>query len=584
MLIVLPDRAILKQIAETYSAKVEALSKECIIRITSDYETCLDILKLIVHTVNNIRSYDIELSKELNVNLYSHKETQNVFLQQVMRSTNTVLELSQWRPHEGQAVHIRVHYLGPEDEDLKDARRMISQIMKPKSSNVRIKRNSSAISSPPLRPMKDVLMPVDVGNALPLIDRATRCLRWRTALAEDMSKDDKPRKVDARSDTSTDPFSEERILRALRAFYKLSEIHHKIAEDTRPHWRSQKTHWDSAILGQVLFPMPVAHAKKSYQPALNHPDRKFATSAPGLMNALEYSSQSHDIENEEEEHLLIHLVPSLSNQIPFPLGVLPELKIRVSLDAATKTSSVSDAWLSHHKELDLLLPSNTLDLRFNRHTRVHAREGELDQRIQNFVDESHLDIWGNGRLKTPAGLSLNLPPHSLRPLNDGRRPNGIEKDIVEYSFAGLEHRSELRIPFRQSGSWADVTYTSIEGGKIGGRRDELALRQLRSGPKEGYEAAITNQSDEDEQYLDSLLKKTKALMNVVENPPNRADYRSMERPQDQDTQPAFVEHPLKEARKKNRQAAVGVRVKAQRRGPLPIREIVAPAKIRKLQF
>lgn len=120
--------------------------------------------------------------------------------------------------------------------------------------------------------------------------------------------------------------------------------------------------------------------------------------------------------------------------------------------------------------------------------------------------------------------------------------------LAEYTFTNLEHHSELCIPFRERDSRTDLTYTSIEAGKIGGRRDELALRH-RGDP--GQKTADLNKADDtasiaqsavfDKANSASLLRKANALINTIEN---RSDY------DDRDgVSPAFTYGVEKEKRK-----------------------------------
>ena len=87
----------------------------------------------------------------------------------------------------------------------------------------------------------------------------------------------------------------------------------------------------------------------------------------------------------------------------------------------------------------------------------------------------------------------------------------------------------MGIPFHQPGSWAELTYTTIEAGKIGGRRDELVLTQRRQVNKilprdEDESAELDHEATEEEiitdaAYVASLLSKANALIQRIENPP-----------------------------------------------------------------
>jgi len=86
-------RGILKQISETYGAKVEVSPQRQAIRVTSDYETCLDILKLIIHTTENIRSSLVNFPADFRPKLRSSNPLKEyeVIIQQIMQSTNTII-------------------------------------------------------------------------------------------------------------------------------------------------------------------------------------------------------------------------------------------------------------------------------------------------------------------------------------------------------------------------------------------------------------------------------------------------------------------------------------------------------------
>lgn len=47
--------------SRSYDSKVEAWPQDRIIRITSDYDNCVDVLKLLIHTLESIRSSTIEI-------------------------------------------------------------------------------------------------------------------------------------------------------------------------------------------------------------------------------------------------------------------------------------------------------------------------------------------------------------------------------------------------------------------------------------------------------------------------------------------------------------------------------------------
>ena len=145
------------------------------------------------------------------------------------------------------------------------------------------------------------------------------------------------------------------------------------------------------------------------------------------------------------------------------------------------------------------------------------------------MQDSNLGIWGTERLRTPTEITLEIPLHAMRShtLPAEENPTPV---LAEYTFTNLEHHSELRIPFRERDSRTDLTYTSIEAGKIGGRRDELALRHCDD---PGQKTADLNEADDTASIAQSavfnkansasLLRKANALINTIENRPDYDD-------------------------------------------------------------
>ena len=90
----LAERNILKLMSRTYDSKVEAWPREHTIRITSDYDNCVDIVKLLIHTITNIKHSKLEL----DVDSMSHqgsksprRELDGNMLQQIEGYTNTLI-------------------------------------------------------------------------------------------------------------------------------------------------------------------------------------------------------------------------------------------------------------------------------------------------------------------------------------------------------------------------------------------------------------------------------------------------------------------------------------------------------------
>ena len=87
------ERGILKQMSETYGAKIQASRHDQVMRVTSDHDTCLDVLKVIIFILENIRISEIEpklLNTDLKIVQYFEPDT--TILKQVEQLTNTVIK------------------------------------------------------------------------------------------------------------------------------------------------------------------------------------------------------------------------------------------------------------------------------------------------------------------------------------------------------------------------------------------------------------------------------------------------------------------------------------------------------------
>lgn len=94
MLIMVAERDILKLISRSYDSKVEAWPQHRIVRITSDYDNGVDIVRLLAHTIENIKQSKIDL----DVDSMSHqgspaprRELDRAMLRQLDEYTNTLV-------------------------------------------------------------------------------------------------------------------------------------------------------------------------------------------------------------------------------------------------------------------------------------------------------------------------------------------------------------------------------------------------------------------------------------------------------------------------------------------------------------
>ena len=276
-------------------------------------------------------------------------------------------------------------------------------------------------------------------------------------------------------------------------FGKPDDTSYKTCSTNTPYWTQDIEYHDSVKFGQVLFPASIEDtvtnkklhdqrkSKIEMKDIINKPWKKvlrehrdFLPLVPSLLQTVESVRPL----KKSEEYLQVRLFPSSKNtSLPVPVKALPDLEIKVAFDDKNKTVSIKDVRLVTTIEQDYLQPRSVVDLRFIRKQCVYAN-AKVDPCISAFVGNSNLDIWGTERLSTPLGLSLSIPTLSVQS-HRGFDPKAHESLLVDYASLGLEHRSSLTFLYQDPDSWPTLSYTNVEAGRIGGRRDELSLHSHR---------------------------------------------------------------------------------------------------------
>ena len=95
MLIFLVERDILKLISKSYDSKVEAWPQAPIVRITSDYDNCVDVIKILISTIENINVSTVDLdddSMSKQGSTSARGKLDKAILSQLEDYTNTLVE------------------------------------------------------------------------------------------------------------------------------------------------------------------------------------------------------------------------------------------------------------------------------------------------------------------------------------------------------------------------------------------------------------------------------------------------------------------------------------------------------------
>ena len=180
---------------------------------------------------------------------------------------------------------------------------------------------------------------------------------------------------------------------------------------------------------------------------------------------------------------------------------LPDLELCVSIDPLKRITKLANVRLiCKTLEADLLMPYQPADLRFATQVYASAKMArKVPAPIEEFLDSSNLNVWGRDRLKTPTSLSLLVPRYfswnasSTKPTREASRL-AIDRSSLEpvkYTFASLEHRSEL------VKRWRNLTfvYSVVEAGRTGGRREEFRIFATKRALEDPFKPLYDNVMD-----------------------------------------------------------------------------------------
>ena len=417
-------------------------------------------------------------------------------------------------------VQYTVYYLGPNEEDLEDTERLL-----------KVQLNAD-INKPPGRTLVELpipsttsVIPVDFGHGLPFTARSIQWARFGNPSTRQSEPNTGPHHSPITN--SLTPLSESAEFRnQVTGFLRGPEdrsLGEKLRKNSYQYWENRVTHWSRVILGQLAF--PIQHARKmetklkKSKPDISYRDRiqtgfaeaqrAFATTVPGITRIVEASVVSML----PVERLLIRMVPVSSPNLPQAnLDHVPQLEILINLYAKERATRFKAARLVlTHEELDLLLPSHTTDIRFVRRLNLYSNREERDPCLVDFINASNFDIWGSERLRTPNNLRISIPT-CLIPGFEENEPSTVDGLLpIDYKFAGLEHRSDLNLPLLGSNR---PQYTTIEAGRLGGRREELAVSL-------GHDMNIAFRKDDEENLHEksarSLLEAASSMIGIVES-------------------------------------------------------------------
>lgn len=373
--------------------------------------------------------------------------------------------------------------------------------------------------------------PVEVGSALPLVARGIEWSRW----ASPIKRISEVPLVDKGPDLSQD-----------RSQSLLPSIFDILFRFTTPyplnHLKSYKgLSWSEpakretfASLGQVVYPSEQLKAlpgtlgaktvrlrSKILRESLAS-QRQFFCGFSGVKFMLENANPSMQV----GEDLRIRLRPSPEVLMQEEDGrIFPDVELRVKCDSATQTCEFSSARLVlDRREVDLLLPTETVDIRFCSTTHMPS-DAKTDSQILNFLSSSNVDVFGQDAPTFPDALVLSIPAQSVcRPPSEGAPAQGAHESenfedsvlkrspeiSVKYVVSNFEHWSHV------SGNIMGLDFEhAVVAGRKTGRRDEIRM--------------ILHEEEGSQPDLAAFKADFKVLLGMIKKPRGAKQARGIDR-------------------------------------------------------
>lgn len=317
-----------------------------------------------------------------------------------------------------------------------------------------------------------ISVPIEIGQGLPLKDRGTAWIR-KVVVGNDKINNKQnivgPRPTFRTSEALKD------LEHHIRTCYAWRETKPKPPDYafwlTNPH---QET---SAVLGRLLYPARTATSEEKQEPFINETTthRVFSTDLPSLRRNLEAREDKMHV----KEELYIRLsAATKQNSAGLESANLPDLELRFRLfliESAVRRKAVLKGvrLILEKNQADLLLPHEQSDLRFQHQTYINGKE-EVDPAIKKFVKSSNLDRSDVDQIETPQLLTISIPQQVLSPNLNLKQVHGSEIPI-DYAPTSIERRCvlESRPGFNAHKRLSDLSYSTIDAGSIGGRRQEI---------------------------------------------------------------------------------------------------------------
>ena len=476
------SRDVLKQVSSTHGAEIQVSLALRWLRISGDYETCVDAFRAISTFIQSLQTTSVDAPSAWSQHSGSSQPIDK--LQTVGQHTDTVIT---WSPKSTKIDTLQIYYAKDEGHKFQNAKRLLLRDREqlPISTQLGEPGDCGDSVESALIPWQLGAMPAHINNQLKWARRASPLIRGNVL----PTKKSLVTMLDSAT-SSQASYIKEQIVRHQARNNAQAEIHHET----------------SCVFGHTLIPLtetftpPIASKDTGPPPFVRSSSSHslFIPSGMAFCNALERASAA-DIECHQNIQLV--LVPQSATTSGS--GKKNErlrqtyLELLLDFDPSTLTSTFSQGRLiCESGQFKASVPQTGSDMAFETLSYIPFRGGSSQPSsviplspIEDFLRSSKFDLRDQRQMKTPGSLIVDLPVGSLggpcAVIDNHPMFHAEDAKPMTFMLWALQHQSIIRAKYGD----VDLHYKMIDGGKFEGRWEECRLTLPQINIKPTSEAA-----------------------------------------------------------------------------------------------